>query len=120
MDNRVKRVIEREEDKKRINNELKERYRRVLKRTILNFDCKGPESQRVVYENENMIDLVQDELDSRVKLMDAIGKELQSKVQHTRNKLETYQTDQIQQRVELLNQKIRILEATIRHITQED
>lgn len=118
MDTRVKNVIEREEEKKRNNNQLKEKYRRILKRTLLSFDCEG--HQRVVYENETMIDIVQNELNNRIKIMDNLGKELNNKVQNTNDKLNSYKTDKIQQRVELLNQRIRILEATVRNITQNN
>lgn len=114
MDNRVKHVVDKEEEKKKVNNELRERYRRVLKRTMMSFDSPGKE--RVVYENERMIDHVQDELDNRVKYMDTVGIRLESRLSHTRVKLEKHETDKLQQRVELLNQKIRVLEATVRHI----
>lgn len=117
MDNRVKTVIEREEEKKRVNVELRERYRRVLRRTMLSFDSPGRE--RVVYENEIMIDHVQDELDARVKYSEQVAKELQARVEHTEEKMARYETNKVQQRVELLNQKIRILEATVRHIVSQ-
>lgn len=118
MDNRVKTVIEREEERKRVNVELRERYRRVLRRTVLSFDSPGRE--RVVYENENMIDHVQEELDGRVKYMERVAKALQQRVEHTEEKMARYETDKVQKRVELLNQKIRILEATVRHITSQN
>lgn len=118
MDNRVKTVIEREEERRRVNVELRERYRRVLRRTVLSFDSPGRE--RVVYENEKMIDRVQEELDGRVRYMEQVAKALQDRVEHTEERMARSETDKVQQRVELLNQKIRILEATVRHIVSRN
>lgn len=114
MDNRVKEVIEKEKEKKQLNIELRERYRRLLKRTLVSMDSSGKE--RVVYENEGMIEHVQEELESQVLIMSGKYKELKSCVAQTEKKMQKYKTQDMQNRVELLNQQIRILEAAVRYI----
>lgn len=114
MDERVKAMIEREESKIRSNRELSEKHRRILRKGFDNFDYDG--KQHIIYENEEMINKFEDELYENVVKMNKLANELKSKVQHTEKKLVKHDVDKIQKRVEVLNQQIRILESTIRHI----
>ena len=116
INDRVKNVVEKEEACKAANAELREKYRRVLRRTVLGFDAPG--KQQVVYENEMMLDKVVDELDSNVKVLDTLGKELQKRVDRTEEKMRKCEVDKVQKRVEVLNQQIRILEATMRYVNE--
>lgn len=114
MDDRVKRVIEREEAKKTASIELREKYRRVLRQTLMEFDVPG--QQHIVYENEKMLDKAEEELEGHVKRMERLGGELEEKVEHVEKKLEKCNSELIQRRVELLNQQIRILESAVKYI----
>lgn len=114
MDDRVKRVIEREEAKKIANIELREKYRRVLRQTLMEFDVPG--QQHIVYENEKMLDKAEEELEGHVKRMERLGGELEEGVEHVEKKLEKCNSELIQRRVELLNQQIRILESAVKYI----
>lgn len=118
MDNRVKTVIEREQAKKNANIELREKYRRVLRRTVADFDANG--NQHVIYENIKMLDKVQNVLDTQTKKMDQVSKELEDRLKHTQKKMAGSETAKLQQRIEILNQQIRILEATWRNVAAND
>lgn len=118
MDNRVKTVIEREQAKKNANIELREKYRRVLRRTVADFDANG--NQHVIYENIKMLDKVQNVLDTQTKKMDQVSKELEDRLKHTQKKMAGSETAKLQQRIEILNQQIRILEATWRNVVAND
>jgi hypothetical protein len=114
MDNRVKVVLEREAASQAHNIELREKYRRLLRRTLLEFDSPG--KQHIVYENEDMLNKVQNELDGHIKIMENLACDLDNKVKNTEKKLIKADTDNVQHRIEVLNQQIRILEATVRYI----
>lgn len=114
MNNRIRQLIEREEQGKARSYELMEKYKRVLRRTMQKIDCEG--KQGVVYSNEEMIDKVEGELYDNVKFMNKLEKELSQSNNLCEKVLHKENVQRVQKDVELLNQQIRIIEATLGYI----
>lgn len=114
MDDKIKKLIEKEEQTKVKSYDLMEKYKRVLRRSLREIECDGKEG--IVYSNEEMIDKVENELEENVKIVKKLDKEL---IRHNENCLKLLRKDKvlkIQKEVEIVNQEIRILEATLGYI----
>lgn len=114
MDDKIKKLIEKEEQTKVKSYDLMEKYKRVLRRSLREIECDGKEG--IVYSNEEMIDKVENELEENVKIVKKLDKEL---IRHNEKCLKLLRKDKvlkIQKEVEIVNQEIRILEATLGYI----
>ena len=114
LDGKIQKRIAEGEAKRLVNIELREKYRRVLRRTLNGFDSDG--GQSIVYENDIMIDKFEKELVNHVMDMDKRNKELKKIVKKMDDKINKFDISSIQERTEVLNQQIRILEVTMKYI----
>lgn len=91
-----------------------EKYKGALRRSLQQIDCEG--KQGIVYSNEEMIDKVESELEENVKIVKSLEKELNRHNEKCMKLLGKDKVQKVQKEVEILNQKLRIIESTLGYI----
>lgn len=116
MDSAFNRLVEREEENKVRAYEKMSVYERALERAVQKIDHDG--KQEIIYTNNSMMEKNEQELMSQVALMKEMEKKLRNQCVVVSRMLEKHHVDKIQEDIERLNQRIRILEATVEYINE--
>lgn len=111
MDRRINGMFNEENLKRQREHAKNSKYNAVLTKTIAHFDVE-PHTHLVIYQNDEIMDQMETELDAKIAQMDTKAQQLAQMIRKVKKR--TPNNNSVQLKIELIDQQIRILESTIK------
>lgn len=111
MDRRINGLFNDENLRRQQEHARNSKYTAVLTKTLAHFDVQ-PQTHLVIYQNDEIMDQMETELDVKINQMEVRGQRLAQVVQKAKKRVPDNRS--VQLKIELIDQQIRILEASVK------